>query len=716
MATLILSSVGTLIGGPIGGAVGALIGRSVDARLFAPPGREGPRLSDLRVQTSSYGSDIPAMFGRMRVSGTVIWASELIEHRQRSGGKGQPTTTSFSYSVSMAVALSSRPLARIGRIWAEGNLLRGEAGDFKSPVTMRLHDGSEDQPVDPLIAAAVGIGQCPAYRGIAYVVLEDMDLAPFGNRIPSLTFEVEAAETGALTLAGPLAALLPDADVADAGAAITGMAMAGGTVRRWLEELSPLLPVARDGTGWRIGEAGDAAPAMLGDAAGGSEPVRLERRQASDGAIAAMVRVDAYEPSRDFQLARASARVAGGGGGDVVVALPWAMSAAAAGQVAADQARHHAARSTLYKMPQGFAALALAPHESVRLPGAAATLTIDERRIEGVGVTLSLSRQAMLPVPVAAGEAGSHAPTPDLIAGDTRAALFAVPSFDGGNDSQLLLAAAGSGGGWRRARVSMIASAGAMPEVLADIAAVTVLGWVTAAGGTATGLVIDRAGTIDVALVRDDMLLANADDAALLGGANMALLGNEIIQFGRAEPLGEARWRLSHLLRGRLGSDAAMTDPLVGRPFTLARDPALLAVPRAAWGGAGRIILDSAVAQPLALAWAADMGALAPLAPVHASITAGHDGGLSLRWVRRSRAGFGWIDAIDVPLDQREEAYTVTLGAGAGATVHDVGVPRISFTAAQLSPWRAAGSIVIATIRQAGDSGLSPPLTVSLPL
>ena len=149
MATLILTTVGTAIGGPIGGALGALLGQAADARLFAPRGREGARLSDLRLQTSSYGTAIPRLLGRMRVGGTIIWASELAEHRNRqSGGKGRGSTTSYSYSASFAVALSSRRIHAVQRIWAEGNLLRGSAGDWKSPVTFRVHTGDADQPVD----------------------------------------------------------------------------------------------------------------------------------------------------------------------------------------------------------------------------------------------------------------------------------------------------------------------------------------------------------------------------------------------------------------------------------------------------------------------------------------------------------------------------------------------------------------------------------------
>lgn len=156
MATLVLTVVGTVLGGPIGAAIGATIGQVVDqAVLFKPKGREGPRLADLRLQTSRYGDQIPQLFGAMRVAGTVIWATDLIEHRSSSGGgKGKPKTTTYSYSTSFAVALSARRIGSIGRIWADGNLLRGSAGDFKSPITsFRVYSGSEDQALDSQIAA-----------------------------------------------------------------------------------------------------------------------------------------------------------------------------------------------------------------------------------------------------------------------------------------------------------------------------------------------------------------------------------------------------------------------------------------------------------------------------------------------------------------------------------------------------------------------------------
>ena len=55
--TLLLMGLATAVLGACGPY---LIGQAVDGRIFKPKGREGPRLQDLKVQTSSYGEERPA--------------------------------------------------------------------------------------------------------------------------------------------------------------------------------------------------------------------------------------------------------------------------------------------------------------------------------------------------------------------------------------------------------------------------------------------------------------------------------------------------------------------------------------------------------------------------------------------------------------------------------------------------------------------------------
>jgi len=207
MASLVLGAVGSalgagfggtilgLSGAAIGGMIGSSIGSVIDSALLASlsPGQriEGARLDSLRITSATEGTVIPRLYGRMRLGGNIIWATDFVEevNTSSSGGKGggpTVTTTEYLYSASFAVGLTEGPITGIGRIWADGSPM-----DLTG-VTWRWYSGSEAQTPDPFIAAKMGETSTPAYRGLAYVVFENLPLAAFGNRIPQLSFEVFA--------------------------------------------------------------------------------------------------------------------------------------------------------------------------------------------------------------------------------------------------------------------------------------------------------------------------------------------------------------------------------------------------------------------------------------------------------------------------------------------------------------------------------------------
>ena len=208
MATIVLSAAGMAVGGAVGGsvlglssavigrAVGATLGRMLDQRLLGAGSDavEVGRLDRLRLTGASEGTGIAQLFGRMRIPGQVIWATEFEETRHRTGGgKGAPqgqATVEYSYSISLAIALCEGEVARVGRVWADGREVSPE------DLNLRLHPGTPDQLPDPKIEAVEGAGLAPAYRGTAYVVLEDLPLAQFGNRVPQFTFEVMRPDQG----------------------------------------------------------------------------------------------------------------------------------------------------------------------------------------------------------------------------------------------------------------------------------------------------------------------------------------------------------------------------------------------------------------------------------------------------------------------------------------------------------------------------------------
>jgi len=207
MATLVLGAVGSAIGGSIGsgllgisavtigGVIGSTIGSAVDNWIvssLAPAQRiEGARLDSLRITSSTEGAVIPRLYGRMRIGGNVIWATDFREETKtttqgggKGGGGGKVKTTEYLYYASFAVALCEGEITGIGRVWADG-----KAMDMTG-VTWRWYPGDEVQPPDPFISAKMGAANTPAYRGTAYVVFEELDLSGFGNRLPQISFEV----------------------------------------------------------------------------------------------------------------------------------------------------------------------------------------------------------------------------------------------------------------------------------------------------------------------------------------------------------------------------------------------------------------------------------------------------------------------------------------------------------------------------------------------
>jgi hypothetical protein len=159
---------------------------------LAPTQRiEGARLDSLRITSSTEGAVIPRLYGRMRIGGNIIWATDFREETKtttqgggKGGGGGKVKTTEYLYYASFALALCEGPITGIGRIWADGKPM-----DL-SGVTWRWYPGDEAQSADPFIAAKVGAANTPAYRGTAYVVFEELPLSSYGNRLPQLSFEV----------------------------------------------------------------------------------------------------------------------------------------------------------------------------------------------------------------------------------------------------------------------------------------------------------------------------------------------------------------------------------------------------------------------------------------------------------------------------------------------------------------------------------------------
>jgi hypothetical protein len=725
MATLVLTAVGTAIGGPIGGAIGAMIGQQADAVLFAPKARHGPRLGELAVQTSSYGTQIPKIFGTIRVAGTVIWSTDLQERKSTSGGgKARPKSVNYTYSASFAVALSGRPVTTIRRIWADGKLLRGAAGDFKSRTKFRLYKGSEDQPVDPLIASVEGIGNTPAFRGTAYALFEDFELADYGNRIPSLTFELVADE--APVAIGTIAEEISDCAVADGGTfSLGGYAAAGDSVRGAIEALSDLVPFSliEDGGQLKIGLSTVGEPLALsasdcgahsGESGGRTEVVRL-----SAAAVAGEVSVAYHDIQRDYQTGMQRAARGTPSLRSDRRALPAALEAASAKAVAEYRLACLWAGRATAKVHLGWRRASLRPGIQVRLAGQPGLWKVERWTLDRMVVTLQLlgvPNGALLPAAAASGRPIGHFDQP---IGPTSLLLFDLPSLthELADRPRLLAFAAGAGAGWRRAELEASYDGGTSWSEVGATAGPATMGRSLSLLPAAGSALIDNRHSLEVELLNDGMWLEGRDDAALVAGANLAALGDELIQFGEVEALGGRRFRLSRLLRGRRGTEWAASHQAAGEPFALI-EPENIAViepPIAVAGGEARLLahgvgdaLEGASAErPIA------GEAMRPPSPVHLRALRLPGGDVSVSWVRRSRSGWTWLSGSDTPLGEEREMYTVQLsGTGFQRSV-TTEQPHHVFSAAGQGGEGLAGDLTIRVV-QLGTSAASRPAEITI--
>jgi hypothetical protein len=203
-------------GNPLGALYGAQVGMGVGGLIDPPKGPtiHGPRLSDLTVQTSTYGAHIPRVYGEVASGGNVFWLEgnklKEVVKKKKSGGKGGgggSSTSTYSYYATFAVGICKGPIGGIRRIWIGSKLVYDAAAPADSVAQLtskgataaavnpaHIYLGTDDQQPDPRMQADRGVANTPAYRGLAYIVFYDYPLADHGNSLLGAQVKVEVAQ------------------------------------------------------------------------------------------------------------------------------------------------------------------------------------------------------------------------------------------------------------------------------------------------------------------------------------------------------------------------------------------------------------------------------------------------------------------------------------------------------------------------------------------
>lgn len=269
--------------------------------------------------------------------------------------------------------------------------------------------------------------------------------------------------------------------------------------------------------------------------------------------------------------------------------------------------------------------------------------------------------------------------------GPTALTLLDIPILRDADDSAGIYAAAKPIGDiWPGAKLMTSVAGGDYTEA-GTFTSRAVVGATTVALTNYTGgNVFDEAGSVTVDVGAGELASATRE-AVLNSDANALLVGDEIIQFRTAALQSTGIYKLTGLLRGRRGTEWAMTGHAIGETVVLLRTAGMLRVSYdAARIGSSADYRAVTLGKTLASATTrniVDSGiALKPFAPVNLRQGAPAAGLYQVTWDRRSRLSYRWPSTSSLPLGENDEEYSVDLVNLSDAVVETQTVTAASVT------------------------------------
>lgn len=711
--------IGFYLGGGIRGAIyGAQIGMTVGGVVDPPEGQavEGPRLQDLNVIVSTYGNSIPLIYGaENRLSGNVIWSTGLIEteNEEEGGGKGgggSTSSTTYSYRMSLAICVGAGVLSGVNRIWANSKLIYDATGKTLpavDPVNGQIIDktydthsvfeelhfwpGTTTQAIDSWIQAHSP--NTPAYRGVSYIVLKDLQLADFGSRMPNLEFELSGlsgASVGAVVLDICRRVNVSNVSVVGLNDTIRGLIIAQPIAPAGA--LSPLaiaynFDVAEQvgqvrcinrGAGMRgIVPAGDMGAVEGAD--NRAEPLQL--RAVTPLELPKEVAITYLDPTIDYQKNSQRAQKDKGNAQNLIsTELPLTLDANAARRIAdrvlweAWTARRSATFSYTDKWVRRNAGDVLGVVvDGQTLPY---KLTRIQRGDNGVIEVEAQRDDPEVYTSAALGVGGNLPPNVVRFPGVTRLVLMDSPIlWDADDNSGFYWAVTGAEEGWRGADIRRSADGGATYSSMSRVGLRAVIGDVSGTLANGPCDYIDNGNTLTVALDYAGGELESVSEALLLAGYNAAWVGpangqgGEVLQFQTATLVAPATYELTGLLRGRLGTEANAAAHTSGEVFVLLRSANLgrSDFGPADWNAAHLfkpVSFFTSEADTASQSFTNTGVGQKPLSPVHVAGTRDGSNNLSLTWIRRTRYRVPGLGLGPVPLGEESEVYQVDFYSG----------------------------------------------------
>ncbi len=281
---------------------------------------------------------------------------------------------------------------------------------------------------------------------------------------------------------------------------------------------------------------------------------------------------------------------------------------------------------------------------------------------------------------------------------------------DADSDPGFYVAAQGSSAGkWKGATFYKSIDSGATYNQLFSLVSDTLTATIDAPLPVTQAYTWDDSTTILITTPDESFAFESVTDDAMLNGANGAAVGAdgrwEIIQYGIATQIGPTSWALSHLLRGRRGTEHVIGSSRANDALTVISQHTI-----------GRVVLASSEIGAIRTYRGTSIGAsftsgtvenfaghaqaLVPFSPVHLAAHRLTDGDISISWLRRSRLGRTLMSGVDIPLGEATEAFSVDILSPDSPSSPEVVVRTIDVTGAE--------DVLYTVTMQEADFGSTP--------
>lgn len=598
---------------------------------------------------------------------------------------------------------------------------------------INVYTGTESQEPDDIMEAEEGVGMVPAYRGVCYFVIDDLQLADFGNTLPTFKVEVQSGDAdGTVELrdivinecqrAGLEAdeynvMALPARRVK--GLAITRVSSARDVLEivRNVHHFDAVESNYQMKFIWRYDKLrARIRPSDLSAREYDNDPpAPIETTRTQDEELPKEIVLTYQDPSRDYSIGTARAKRQVTSNNEVKqIELPMSLDPVEA-KTAVEQLMSgmYAARRS-YKLFLPIKYGILDPGDAVVMPTIAGQ---PEKKLRIAAMQIGANHVMQVDLidhvpPIAGLEAIAYVqpnePSEGKTLGSTEAYLLDIPILTETEDDNIpgfYVAFAKDAEGWPGGVLFIdIGSGGVTPTPGGDVIDDGEAQWEAVAGSSidiphaittnaftaASAYLWDRTSRVGVYVTTPGFVPSSIPEATLLRSTSNSLVVNgEIMQYATVIDRGDGVYELRDFIRGRRGSETMIAAHAEGSDAIFINESGLQRYNHAvAQIGEEQDYKSANANEDISdideFQFTPQGVSLMPLAPCHVRReTDGTD--ITLSWLPRVRQGGLWVDGTDPAIDQSVEKYEVDIydGATFKRTLTVDGAREVVYTSAQ---------------------------------